>query len=98
MRKTTNIITLLCIALLVLDILSVQNILLNFLLAGELPFVQIIVPPSLMLALMSFAGWVLIFELLSRKVTSIRRLRQTLLGIIRKRFLAVKNPQPLDTV
>lgn len=81
MRKTINIAALLFFIWLLLDAFNIPDALLNFLLAGEIPVVRVAVPPTTMLALLTVATVVFIFEVLARRIQTVRRLRQNILGL-----------------
>lgn len=85
MRKTINTLALLYFIWLVLDAFNVFNILLNFLIAGEIPIVKIVLPPNLMLSLMAVTASVIVFETIARRFDLIRRVRSNAIGIITKR-------------
>lgn len=98
MRKTINTIALLFFIWLVLDTFNVFNILLNFLIAGEIPFIKIALPPSFMLTLMTVVASVVVFELLARRIEVVSRLRRTVFSYIFKRSRFGRLFRQLDTV
>jgi len=75
MRKTINTLALLTFIWLLLDALRIPTLVLNFLLAGELPFVGVAIPPSSMLILLSAIGGLIVLELLIRRLNLERRTR-----------------------
>ncbi len=68
MRKTINTLALLTFVWLLLDALNIPNMLLNFLLAGELPIIGTSISPAIMLAIMTLTAGVVVFELLARRL------------------------------
>jgi hypothetical protein len=92
MRKTINVIALLFFIWLVLDAFNIPDALLNFLLAGEIPGIKVVLPPTTMLAVFVTTALVLVFEALSRRVESLRRVRQAIFGFVARSHRA---PRPL---
>lgn len=84
MRKTINSAALLFFSGLVLITFDVPSLLLNFILVGELPGASHSLSPSLMLALMTTVAGIIVFELLARKVSVVRRTRQQLMSLINR--------------
>lgn len=78
MRKTINTMALLLFIWLVLDAFDVPQMMLNFLLVGELPGTTVRLSPSTMLAIMTMATAIVIFELLARRFQIFRRIRYQL--------------------
>ena len=85
MRKAINIFTLLFFIWLVLDAFHVLDALLGFILVGAIPGTSLNVSPTLMLTFSSLAGAYVIFEVLSRHINSLRRIRQHLIAIALRR-------------
>jgi hypothetical protein len=85
MRKTINIFALLFLVWLMLDTFNVPSVLLNFLLVGQVPGASTTLSPSMMLAIMTALGGVLIFEMLARRIEMIWRIRQQLRKFIERR-------------
>ncbi|USN96882.1 MAG: hypothetical protein H6797_01645 [Candidatus Nomurabacteria bacterium] len=90
MHRIINTTALLVFVWLVLDTLRVQDMLLNFLLAGEIPLTRTALSPSMMIAIMSVATSAVLFELLARRITIIRQRRDYIIGLITKRDWLVK--------
>lgn len=85
MRKIINISALIFFIWLVLDTLSIPSAFLNFILLGEVPGTQKSLSPTMMLAIMTTASGIIIFEMLARKFIVVRTTRQYLLSFISKR-------------
>jgi len=88
MRKTINTLALIFFIWLVLDALNIPLMLLKFLIIGELPYSKIEVDPVMMLAILTAVATIVIFEVLARNVSSVRRFREQLLNFATKRRLA----------
>ncbi|MFZ2544522.1 MAG: hypothetical protein WAW80_00930 [Candidatus Saccharimonadales bacterium] len=73
MRKTINIFTLIFFILLVSNTLDISNVLLKFLLVGELPGTNTILSPSMMLAIITTISGIIIIKFLTRRVEIIRK-------------------------
>ncbi len=85
MRKTINILSLLFLIWLVLDTFNVPSVLLNFLLVGQIPGASTTLSPSMMLAIMTATGGIIIFEMLARRIEVIWRIRQYVTKFIDRR-------------
>ena len=78
MRKAINMAALLTFIWLVLDTLHIPDMLMNFLLAGQLPFSNLSLSPSLMLTLLVAVAGVVAIEMSIRRFTLARRARTLL--------------------
>lgn len=85
MKKAINISALLFFIWLLLDALDIPQNILMFLLMGELPGTRTSLPPTVMLSLMTAIIGIVSFELLARRVTIVRRIRQQAMGIMARR-------------
>jgi hypothetical protein len=85
MRKAINISALLFFVWLVLDTLNAPSALLNFLLVGELPGTTTALSPTLMLALMTAATGLIVFELAARRIEIVWRIRQQFIQVMTRR-------------
>ncbi|MDB5177054.1 MAG: hypothetical protein JWN75_722 [Candidatus Saccharibacteria bacterium] len=85
MRKTINILAFIFLFWVVLDTYNTPSILLNFLLVGQLPGMNATVSPSMMLAIMTAIGGVVVFEILARRIEVIWQIRQQLRKFIERR-------------
>lgn len=86
MRKTINIGALVFFAWLVFDSLNIMNMLLSFILAGEIPGLKVALPPTIMLAIFTAVALFCSFEFSARRFETARRARQTILGYLTSRF------------
>ncbi len=85
MRKAINISAFLFFIWLILDAFNMPSALLNFLLVGELPGIQTNLPPVVMLAIISTAFGIIVFEMVVRRIEIIHRTRQQILSIASRR-------------
>jgi hypothetical protein len=85
MKKTINILAFLFLVWLILDTFNTPSILLNFLLVGQLPGMGVTLSPSMMLAIMTVIGGVIVFEILARRIEVVWRIRQQFRSIIERR-------------
>ncbi|MFA5135731.1 MAG: hypothetical protein WC505_08170, partial [Patescibacteria group bacterium] len=69
---------------LVLDAINAPGIILNFLLVGELPGMSTTLSPTMMLAIMTAASGVVIFEFMARRVEVVWRIRQQVRKLIER--------------
>ena len=91
MHRTINTAAFIFFIWLVLDTLHIPDMLLNFLLAGEVPVVKTELSPTAMFAILTATAVIILFEMLSRRISSVRRLRQTIVG-----FMTNRTPRPLN--
>jgi hypothetical protein len=84
MHRTINTIALIFFVWLVLDTLHVPDIIVNFLLVGALPGTNITLSPTMMLAIVTTIGGIIVFELLARRFDVLLRFRQYFTGMIKK--------------
>lgn len=94
MRKAINTVALIYFLWLVLDAFQVPSILLNFLITGELPIIKVILPAGIMLALMVTTATIIVLELLTRRIPTLRHMRRAL--SVRIRTVFSRTAQPLD--
>lgn len=87
MRKAINITAIIFFVWLVLTALDVPGILLNFLLVGALPGSSATIPPTIMLALITTCTGLIIFDLIVRHISFMRRVRRSLLLALRRKAL-----------
>lgn len=80
MHRTINIAALIYFIWLLLDAFNIPNVLLNFLLAGEIPGVKTALPPSAMMAILASIAVIILFEILARHLGAVQRIRQTIIG------------------
>lgn len=85
MRKAINIFTLLFFIWLVLSAIDFPSILLSFLIIGAIPGTNASVSPTVMLVVTSLSGAYIIFEILSSRVMSVRRIREHLVNLATRR-------------
>ncbi len=81
MRKLLNIATIILSIWLAVDVLHAPQMLLSFLLVGEVPGLNISLSPTLMMALLTVAMGVVIFEIAARRYNTIRHWRRRLLSL-----------------
>jgi hypothetical protein len=79
MRKAINISALIVFIWLALDVLHIQDMLLGFILVGAIPGTAITLPPTFMFALLTALTIIIVFELLARRVESLKRVRHQLI-------------------
>lgn len=84
MRKIINISALIFFIWLVLDAFNIPSALFNFILLGELPGTEKSLSPTMMLAIMTTIVGIILFEMLARRFTVIRRTRQQFLALASK--------------
>lgn len=84
MRKFINISALLFFIFLVCDAFDVPYYVLTFLLVGEIPGTNTTLSPTTMLAIMSAASGMIIFELLARRIGVIYRTRQYMVEFLKR--------------
>ena len=87
MRKTINISALILFIWLLLGAFNLPGMLLNFLLVGEIPGTTLSLSPTQMLAILTAVTGLVVFEILSRRVSAMRRIRNQILAITREREL-----------
>lgn len=85
MRKLINISALIFFVWLLLDALNIPSMLLYFLLMGELPGTNVSLSPTIMLALMTIASAILLFEFSARRIEVVWRIRQSLIHMMARR-------------
>jgi hypothetical protein len=85
MRKTIPMTALLLFIWLLLDAFHILDILINFILVGEVPGMKTSLSPTVMLAIMAALSMVVVFELLARRIKVIWRIRQQLHKFIERR-------------
>lgn len=85
MRKAINIFTLLFFIWLVLSAIDFPSILLSFLIIGAIPGTNASVSPTVMLVVTSLSGACIIFEILSSRVMTVRRIRENLVNLATRR-------------
>jgi uncharacterized membrane protein YqjE len=85
MRKAINIFTLLFFIWLVLRAIDFPSILLSFLIIGAIPGTNASVSPTVMLVVTSLSGAYIIFEILSSRVITVRRIREHLVNLATRR-------------
>lgn len=85
MRKAINIFTLLFFIWLVMSAVDFPSVLLSFLIVGAIPGTNASVSPTIMLAITSLSGAYIIFEVLARRVTTVRRIREHLVQLATRR-------------
>lgn len=85
MRKAINIFTLLFFIWLVLSAIDFPSMLLSFIVIGAIPGTNASVSPTIMLAISSLSGAYVVFEILSRRVTTVRRIREHLMNLATRR-------------
>ena len=85
MRKAINIFTLLFFIWLVLSVIDFPSILLSFLIIGAIPGTNASVSPTIMLVVTSLSGAYIIFEILSSRVITVRRIREHLVNLATRR-------------
>lgn len=85
MRKIINLSALVCFVWLLLDAFQIPNILINFLLVGQIPGMNSSLSPNLMLAIMVTAAGTVVFEMLARRIEIVRRIRYHFVTIINQR-------------
>ncbi|MDQ5982906.1 MAG: hypothetical protein QG549_904 [Patescibacteria group bacterium] len=85
MRKAINIFTLLFFIWLVLSAIDFPSILLSFLIIGAIPGTNASVSPTVMLVVTSLSGAYIIFEILSSRVITVRRIREHLVNLATRR-------------
>ena len=85
MRKAINIFTLLFFIWLVLRAIDFPSILLSFLIIGAIPGTNASVSPIVMLVVTSLSGAYIIFEILSSRVITVRRIREHLVNLATRR-------------
>jgi len=85
MRKAINIFTLLFFIWLVLSAIDFPSILLSFLIIGAIPGTNASVSPTVMLVITSLSGAYIVFEILSSRVTTVRRIREHLINLASRR-------------
>jgi CRP-like cAMP-binding protein len=85
MRKIINGIAIIFFIWLVLDTLHVPDMIVNFLLVGELPGTNAMLSPTMMLAIMTALSGIIIFELLARRFDLLRQIRHRFLSLMTKR-------------
>ncbi len=85
MRKAINIFTLLFFIWLVLSAIDFPSILLSFLIIGAIPGTNASVSPTIMLVVTSLSGAYIIFEILSSRVITVRRIREHLVNLATRR-------------
>jgi hypothetical protein len=93
MRRTINGAALIFFIWLLLDAFHIPDILLNFLLAGELPVFKTELSPTAMFAILTTTVVIILFETLSRRFSTLRRLRQAVIS-----FMTSRTPRPLNRV
>ncbi len=88
MRKTINILAATFFLWLVINTFistsSIYTIAVNFLLAGAIPGSSMSLSPTMMLAIMTALGGIIVFELLARRFDMLLRFRHYLTGAIKK--------------
>ncbi len=84
MRKFINVAALIVFIWLLLDAFNVPSLLLNFLLAGQLPLTGIIIDPGFMLVIITIVSGMVVLELLARRISIARRIRYHLFAITAK--------------
>ena len=85
MRKAINIFTLVFFIWLVMSAVDFPGVLLSFLIVGAIPGTDASVSPTIMLAITSLSGGYIIFEILARRVTTVRRIREQLVLVATRR-------------
>lgn len=85
MRKAINIFTLLFFIGLVMNAIDFPSILLSFLIVGAIPGTDASVSPTIMLVITSLSGAYIVFEILARRVTTVRRIREHLFNLASRR-------------
>ncbi len=81
MRKVINISALVLFVWLIATVLHLPEILLNFLLVGKIPGFNTYLSPTLMMAIMTVAMGIVIFEIAAHRYDTIRRWRKRLLSL-----------------
>ncbi len=82
MRKAINISALVLLIWLIVDALHIPEALISFLLVGEIPGSKTNLSPTLMLAIMTTAAGIVLFEVASHRYSGVRRFRQQILSFI----------------
>jgi hypothetical protein len=85
MRKTITITAFLLFIWLLLDVFHILDILINFILVGEIPGMQTSLSPTIMLAIVATLSMIVIFELLARRIKVVWQIRQQLRKFIERR-------------
>jgi hypothetical protein len=85
MRKTITITAFLLFIWLLLDVFHILDILINFILVGEIPGMQTSLSPTIMLAIVTTLSVIVIFELLARRIKVVWQIRQQLRKFIERR-------------
>lgn len=82
MRKTINIAVFVVFIWLLLDVVHLPDLLLGFLLVGEVPGTNLVLSPTIMLALLTALTLIVIFEVLAHHIMPVKRLRQNILNTV----------------
>lgn len=85
MRKAINIFTLLFFIYLVMSAVDFPSAFISFLIVGAIPGTNASVSPTIMLAVTSLSGSYIIFEILARRITTVRRIREHLINLASRR-------------
>ncbi|MDB5183498.1 MAG: hypothetical protein JWO07_179 [Candidatus Saccharibacteria bacterium] len=84
MQKTITISGLIFLTWIILDTFHVINSIMSFMLVGAIPGSNASVSPTMMLAIVTTLGGIVVFELLARRFNVIRRIRYHFLVLTRK--------------
>jgi hypothetical protein len=84
MRKIINIIALLVIVWLVLDTFHISDAIVGFILIGAIPGSSTTLSPTMMLAIMTTIGGIIVFELMARRFDVLREIRYHFLNFTKK--------------
>lgn len=85
MRKAINIFTLLFFIWLVLSAIDFPSMLLSFIVVGAIPGTNASVSPTVMFVIASLSGTYVVFEILARRITTVRRIREHLTNLVTRR-------------